>query len=110
MSKRTEPKHSANEWVLHGRRCRCALLNQGVKLVQVNRLYQVMLESRLVAFTNIVFHPETGEGDRQKRFRSELLHQMDSIAIGQSQIADQHVKLLLRAEIDGRLKIERRLH
>ena len=29
---------------------------------------------------------------------------------GHAQIADQHVKLLLRAEIDGRLKIERRLH
>src|SRR6266487_5055873 len=110
MSKRTEPKHGANEWVLHGRRCRCALLNQGVKLIQVNRLYQVMLESCLVAFADIVFHPETGESDREVRFRGELLHQMDSIAIGQSQIADEHVKLLLRAQIDGRLKIEGRLH
>ena len=98
MSKRTEPKHSANEWVLHGRRCRCALLNQGVKLVQVNRLYQVMLESCLVAFTDIVFHPETGESNSQKRLRGvELLHQINSIAIRQSQVADEHVELFLRA-------------
>src|SRR5207249_5737734 len=98
MSKRTEPKHSANEWVLHGRRCRCAILNQGVELIQVNRLYQVMLESCLVAFTDIVFHPETGESDCQKRPRGvELLHQIDPSSIRQSQIADEHVELLLCA-------------
>src|SRR6266853_569821 len=85
---------------LRGRQYRCALLNQGVQLIQVNRLYQVMLESCLVAFADIVFHPETGESNSQERLHGvELLHQIDSTSIGQSQIADEHVKLLLRAQI-----------
>src|SRR5439155_23455365 len=55
-----------------------------------------MLESCLVAPTNIVFHSETRESDPQKRLLGvELLYQIDSIAIGQSQVADEHIKLLV---------------
>src|SRR5215831_18677923 len=70
-----------------------------------------MLESCLVAFTDIVFHAETGKSNCEKRLRGvELLHQIDPSSIWQSQVANEHVKLLVRAEIERRFTIERRLH
>ena len=45
-----------------------AFLNEGVELVQVDRFYQVMLETCLAAFADILFHPETGESNSERRF------------------------------------------
>jgi hypothetical protein len=56
-----------------GQRCG-AFLNEGVELVQVDRFYQVMLETHLAAFADILFHPEAGKSDSKRRFRGELLY------------------------------------
>ena len=43
-------------------RQRCGpFLNEGVELVQVDRFYQVMVETCLAAFADIFFHSETSE-------------------------------------------------
>src|SRR5438132_1106157 len=84
-----------------------ALLNQRVELVEINRFYQVMLEPGLLTLTNVLFHPETRESDcHQRLIWGELSYQLDSISIGQSKIADQHIKLLICAKINRRPKIQ----
>jgi hypothetical protein len=42
---------------------RCALLDQRVELVEINRLDQVMLESGSLTLANILFHAEARERD-----------------------------------------------
>src|SRR5215471_7222075 len=51
-----------------------------------------MLETYLTASANIVFHPETGECNCEKRSRGQALDQIDSAPIGQTQVADEHVE------------------
>src|SRR5207245_9763770 len=78
-----------------------ALLNQRVELVEINRFYQVMLEPGLLTLTNVLFHPETRESDcHQRLIWGELSYQLDSISIGQSKIADQHIKFLICSKIN----------
>ena len=57
-------------------------LNEGVQLVQVDRFYQVMMETYLAAFADILFHSETSESNSERRFRNELLDQIYSTPIG----------------------------
>src|SRR5207247_6211120 len=60
-----------------------AFLNEQIKLVQVDRLHEMMLKSRSKTFTDITFHPETGQGDSQKGPAGiQRLHQIDTAAIG----------------------------
>jgi hypothetical protein len=54
--------------ILHRWHRRCAFLDQCIQLVKINRFYEVMLETYLAAFTNIGFHPETGQSDSERRF------------------------------------------
>jgi hypothetical protein len=64
-------------------RQRCGpFLNEGIELVQIDRFYQMMLKTCLAAFADVLFHPETGKSDSERRFRGELLYQVDSIPIG----------------------------
>src|SRR6266568_2056293 len=57
--------------------------------------------------THVLFHPETRESDcHQRLIWGELSYQLDSISIGQSKIADQHIKLLICAKINRRPKIQ----
>ena len=66
----------------HRWRCGCAFLDQCIQLVKINWFYQVMLETYLAAFADILFHPKTGERNSERRFRDELLDQIDSTPIG----------------------------
>ena len=43
-------------------------LNQRIELVQVDRFYKVMLETDLATSADILFHPETGESNSERRF------------------------------------------
>src|SRR6266487_1344442 len=86
-------------------------LNEHIKLVQIDRLDEVMLESCIVTFTDIIFHSETGQSDGKERPSGrQLLNQLDSAAIGQSEIADEHLKFRFRCEFERRLKSAGRLH
>src|SRR4051794_17959047 len=69
-----------------------------------------MVKTYLAASADILFHSETSESNAERRFRDELLDQIYSTSIWQTQIADEHVKFLIRAELDGRLKSECRFH
>jgi hypothetical protein len=106
------PLSSADSGLNHlDARQRCGpFLNERVELVQVDRFYQVMLKTYLAAFADILFHSETGKSNSERRFRDELLYQIDSTPIGQTQVADEDVKLVFRAELEGGLKSECRLH
>ena len=54
----------------------------------------MMLESCIVTLANIGFHSKSGESNPKKRaLRVELSHQIDSVAVRQSQVADEHIKL-----------------
>ena len=67
----------------------------------------MVLESCLPTLPNIVFHSETRESNAKKRARGlQRLHQMNAIAIGQSQIANEYVKFVFCAEIERRLEIQ----
>src|SRR4029077_14752233 len=67
---------------LDGRQ-RCGpLLNEGVELVEIDRFYQVMVETCLAALADILFHSETSESNSERRFRDELLDQIYSTPIG----------------------------
>src|SRR6266513_3643864 len=71
----------------------------------------MMLESRLITFADIILHSKTGKSNSEKRPRGvQRLHQLDSAAIGQPKIANEHVKFLLRAQIACGLNVASRLH
>ena len=57
-------------------------MDKGVEFIQVDRFYQVMVETYLAAFTDILFHSETRESNPEGRFRGELLDQIYSTPIG----------------------------
>ncbi len=58
----------------------------------------MMLETHFVTFANIVFHPETSEGNSEDRVLGvQHAHQIDSAAIRQTEVAYEHIKLLLPA-------------
>ena len=70
-----------------------------------------MLESRSVTFANIFFHSETGESNSENwPLGAQRLHHIDSAAIGQTEVANEHIEFLLRTKIERRLNIDRRLH
>ena len=82
----------------HRWRCCCAFLDQCIQLVEINWLYQVMLKTHLATLADILFHPETGQGNSEERLLGgELPHQIDAVAIGQGEVANKHVELLLFA-------------
>src|SRR5215831_14227510 len=90
-------------------RCR-SFLNQGVELVQVDRFHQVMLETCLTASADVLLHAKTGESNSKRRFRGEFLDQIDSAPVGQTEVADEHVKFLFTAKLKGGLESKCRLH
>ena len=57
-----------SKWMWPRWRCCCAFLDQCIELVQVDWFYKVMLETYLAAFADILFHPETGQSDSERRF------------------------------------------
>ena len=75
-----------------------ALLNQQIEPVKINRLDEMMMESCLATLANVILHTEACESNPDNRAcRLQFLHQIDAAAIGQRQIADEHIKLYLRA-------------
>ena len=70
-----------------------------------------MLEASFVALPDIALHSETGESNSEKwSLRVQRLYQIDSAAIGQTEIADKHIKFLFRTEVARRLHVVSRLH
>src|SRR5262249_49152473 len=70
-----------------------------------------MLKPYLAASPDVGFHPKAGKSDSEERLLGgELPHQIDTVAIGQGEVADKHVELLLFADVEGGLKSECRLH
>ena len=64
------PQVNANRIVnhLYARQRWGPFLDEGVELVQIDRFHQVVLETYLAAFSDILFHPETSEGNSERRF------------------------------------------
>src|SRR6266542_3552026 len=86
-----------HERILFGRQRRRAFLNEGIKLVQINRFDEVMPESRCMTFADTIFHSVTGQSDSEKRrLGVQLFHQINSAAVGQTKIANEHIKFFLR--------------
>ena len=57
-----------------------------------------MLESGLLASTDIVLHSKTGKGNSENgSLGPQRLHQVDAATVGQSEIANEHIKFLGRA-------------
>ena len=74
------------------------LLNQQIEPVKINRLDEMMMESCLATLANVILHTEACESNPDNRACGlQFLHQIDAAAIGQRQIADEHIKLYLRA-------------
>ena len=70
-----------------------------------------MLESCLATFANVLFHAKTGECNSQNGpVRLHPSDQIDSAAIGQPEVANEYIELILRYQIECRLNVARRLH
>src|SRR6266852_8975973 len=70
-----------------------------------------MLEASFAALPDIALHSETGESNSEKwSLGVQRLYQIDSAAIGQTEIADKHIKFLLQTEVARRLHVVSRLH
>src|SRR6266704_147942 len=82
-----------------------------IELYHVAASGDVMLEPCLASFTNVRVHTETGERNSQNwPVGAHGSDQIDSAPIRQSEIANEHIELLLRYQIDRRLQVTRRLH
>ena len=73
-------------------------LNEQIKLVQVNRLDEMVLKSCFAAPANVLLHAKTCERDSEDRTLGlHPFYQINAAAIGQGKIADEHVKFLFGA-------------
>jgi hypothetical protein len=58
----------------------------------------VIPEAYLAASADVGFHPKASQGNSEKRLLGgELPHQIHAVAIGQGEVADKHIELLLFA-------------
>src|SRR5437667_12828865 len=72
---------------------RCRLLKKQIELIEIDRLNEVMLESVLLASTDIVLHSKTGKGNSENGLRGlQRLHQVDAATVGESRLANDLVK------------------
>ena len=60
-----EPKLVAWRCCLSANRIR--LLNERIEPIQIDRFYQMMMETNLVASSQIFLHAEPGQGDAEHR-------------------------------------------
>ena len=80
------------------------LLDGGEEAVKVDGLGQVFGEARFLALADVLVHAEAAEGDGAGgAMLADAADQIQPGAVGEAEIADDQVELLVLAEVEGLL-------